>query len=319
MPQFRKHFSIFIKTVITFGLLAFLIYKIHWRELLVTIQEVRPGYLLLSSIMVLIGEGIIAIRLKVLLDPTIFYLPVLRLLKIGFVAWFYAFFLPAGLGLGIARWFLITGNKQGRFEFALVTLVEKSLFFGVCLLSIVIPLMILADAQTVALRGLLIPVFVVSAICLTLLYAFALWPRANSLAGKWIMAAKEQMGNRMHFLGEILPKSGLYLCRFDLIGKAGFLTLLVQAAILARIITLFYSVGVSLPMITALWISSLVFVIQALPISLAGIGVRESAFAYAFGLYGLSPESGVAVGVLFFGQMVLCALIGGSVRLARNG
>ncbi|MDY6832174.1 MAG: UPF0104 family protein, partial [Thermodesulfobacteriota bacterium] len=63
------------------------------------------------------------------------------------------------------------------------------------------------------------------------------------------------------------------------------------------------------------WISSLVFLLQLLPVSLAGIGVREGAFAYMFIQVGLPPEQGVAVGVLFFSQFLLVAALGGVLEL----
>jgi len=315
MPQFRKNLSFLFKTLITLVLLVFIFYGIHWKEFLATLSRVDIGWLIISSLIVLAGEALIALRLKVLLSPTSFDLPVFKLLKIGFIAWFYAFFLPSGLGLGIARWFLITGNKRGRLIFAFVTFIEKSLFFAVCILSIAVPLIVIADNQTAGLRKALLPVLMISLVAMAILFALVLFPPANRKVGEWLEAIKNRIKYRLDFLAEIRRVSSLYSGQLDKIGEAGILTLLVQFAILTRIIMLFYAVGVDLPIVTALWIAALVFLIQALPISFAGLGVRESAFAYAFGLYGLRPESGVAVGVLFLGQLIMCALIGGMLRV----
>ena len=68
-----------------------------------------------------------------------------------------------------------------------------------------------------------------------------------------------------------------------------------------------------------LWISTLVFFLQSQPVSFAGVGVRESAFAYAFGLYGFGQEAGALVGLLFFAQMAVYAAIGGVLEITDRG
>jgi uncharacterized membrane protein YbhN (UPF0104 family) len=59
----------------------------------------------------------------------------------------------------------------------------------------------------------------------------------------------------------------------------------------------------------------LVLLLQIIPVSFAGIGVREGAYAYLFGLFKLPPELGVLTGILFFSQEILFAVIGGMFEL----
>ena len=54
----------------------------------------------------------------------------------------------------------------------------------------------------------------------------------------------------------------------------------------------------------------------ALPVSFSGLGVREASYAFFFDLMGLGPETGVALGMLFFIQMLLMAFIGGILEIA---
>jgi len=100
---------------------------------------------------------------------------------------------------------------------------------------------------------------------------------------------------------------------------ASLITLGIQTMIILRIVFLFRAVGVDLALLTIIWIGSLIFIIQILPISFAGLGVRESAFAYAFVLYGLNPEAGALVGILFFGQLVINACFGGVLEFSDRG
>lgn len=98
--------------------------------------------------------------------------------------------------------------------------------------------------------------------------------------------------------------------RSDLLLVAGT-SFVVQSIVVLRLFFLFLAVGLTLPWQTTLWAGSLIVFLQSLPITLSGIGLRESAFAYTAELYGHEPELGVAVGLLLFSQIILSAVIGG--------
>ena len=63
---------------------------------------------------------------------------------------------------------------------------------------------------------------------------------------------------------------------------------------------------------------SLVLLLQTIPVSFAGIGVREGAYAYLFTVFGLAPEKGVLIGIVFFSQMLILAGIGGLLELFEH-
>ena len=66
------------------------------------------------------------------------------------------------------------------------------------------------------------------------------------------------------------------------------------------------------------WMGSLVLLLQVLPVSFAGIGVREGAYAYLFTLFDMAPEKGILIGVLFFTQMLVFAIIGALLTLLEK-
>ncbi len=60
-------------------------------------------------------------------------------------------------------------------------------------------------------------------------------------------------------------------------------------------------------------------VLQTLPVSVAGWGVRESFFVAAFGLLGVAPPAALAVSVLFGLLFLLSSLPGGALWLLQGG
>ena len=59
----------------------------------------------------------------------------------------------------------------------------------------------------------------------------------------------------------------------------------------------------------------LITLTEALPISINGIGVRESAFAFFFVMYGHTVEQGLAVSLVIVAERYLLGLFGGSLLL----
>lgn len=71
------------------------------------------------------------------------------------------------------------------------------------------------------------------------------------------------------------------------------------------------ALDIDLGLDTAIWISAAVYAVVLLPISFAGLGVRDITLIKSFGLLGLAPPLAVALSVLLFADPLLNALIGG--------
>jgi glycosyltransferase 2 family protein len=94
---------------------------------------------------------------------------------------------------------------------------------------------------------------------------------------------------------------------------------LVQCALdAASVMALAWSLGLSVSWLDALWINVLAYLAILLPISVAGLGVRELAVIVALTPLGIPKEEALALSVLMFGATLLNALIGGVVQLATR-
>ena len=111
-------------------LLTFLLRTIVWEEMRETALRIRPSFFFASLMLVFLNRLLVSYRLQILMRPTDLHLPLMRLFRIGFIARFYALFLPAGLGITLGRWYKVTENKVGRVQFLIVNLIEKSFFFS---------------------------------------------------------------------------------------------------------------------------------------------------------------------------------------------
>ena len=73
------------------------------------------------------------------------------------------------------------------------------------------------------------------------------------------------------------------------------------------------AVDVSVHLSFYLIVTPLTWVIIMLPISIAGLGVREGAFVFFFGQQGISAASALSLSLLVFGQALIIALTGGII------
>lgn len=97
-----------------------------------------------------------------------------------------------------------------------------------------------------------------------------------------------------------------------------------QALIFQALVTLSnyfaaVSVGVDIPVVALAWIVAAVSLVHLLPISLAGLGVREGAYVVFLQQYGVPASDGLALSLAVFGVIVAQALLGGLLELFWSG
>lgn len=102
--------------------------------------------------------------------------------------------------------------------------------------------------------------------------------------------------------------------------KPYFVASLVISIIYQLLLTFVYFIGatlmgVSLPFSDLIWIVVLVTLVQLLPITIAGLGVRESAFVFLLGWYQVSATTAVALSLIVFSVSLLFGLCGGLLSL----
>lgn len=315
----RKTLKKFILQICFSCLVTFyLITKIDWPVFIDAFKQINTVFYLLSTGMVLVSVYINSSKFYWLLKDTVLTLPTSRLMAINLMARYYSVFLPTSLGHAAVRWYKVTKNKQGKSFFLASTIVERLFFLLILVVCGTIPLYLYKpqNLSIVFLRAKLIGPLVATYIILFVLLIYFCVPRIQQVCIKAIsrIITIKQGGKIDQFLKNFSLKNISP-------GKLGLLCLfsiLWQFIFLIRIYLIFKATGVPLSFPEAVWIGSLVMLLQVLPVSFAGLGIREGAYAYFLALYGLPPEQGVINGLLFFSQMLLLAGIGAVLDLIEK-
>ncbi|MEW6443459.1 MAG: lysylphosphatidylglycerol synthase transmembrane domain-containing protein [bacterium] len=283
------------------------------------LRSIDLRFFSLAFLFFMLSEVPVAVRLLRLLKPTVLQPTFVRILTVDIISRFYAAFLPAGVGTNLFRWYKITGNRSGRGQFLVVLAVEKILFLATTLFASGMPLLLIEDDRLAPFKRAFLPVFWSFAALVCLLFLYLLIPSLQDACERLTRPLASRLPARLRVLWDKVVAAGrLYQGAWKVMGWGLVLSVCVQLCLLLLFLCLFFALRVHLPVLDILWISSLVFLVQTLPISLAGIGVRESGFAYLLGLYGIPPEKGVLIGVLFGALFLIRCLVGVGLYLAER-
>lgn len=308
----KKIFQIIVSSIF----LAYIIFKVNLISLFHSILSINPEYYFFSFIVMLANTFILAKKYLIVMNPSGIYQSFLKLVKINLICRFYSMFLTSAIGQSVIRWHISTKNQQGRLKFLAVIFFERATFiFALC--SIVTLTLILAQPPVP--REIAGSIFIPLSLLLlgSALYFFFL---NFSVFFNWfnrILSTISRKSESM-LVGKLIDFArmfSIYQGKIRFLVSSLFLSFVWQLFFLLRVHLLMVSADVHLDFIDVSWMASLVLLIQVLPISINGIGLRETAYAFLFGIRGLPPEKGILIGILLFSQMLLISAIGGIVQL----
>ena len=308
-----------IKLGITLSLLVYLGFKVDWHQINAAISHINLLPFAFSYLILLLCSIPLAMRLRILLKPTVLQFGLKRLIQVQFISQLYSLLLPSGIGISIARWYKITQNRLGRRVFVVITLIERVMLSMTLLLCTGIPLLLSKDEAIQSFRSSVLPIIFLLVFGCFFFFSFFLHPwvyEKFSLTVRWIQS-RFSSGLLRRILG-IYEDCGLYVDKRHLLLEGFAHHLVFQALNFLRFYLVFVALRVDLPFITILWISSLVLLVLSLPITIAGFGLRETGFAWVLAFYGIDPERGVILGGMISLQVFLNIGIGAILNMLEK-
>jgi glycosyltransferase 2 family protein len=312
MSGHRKKLILILKIGISSLFLGYLCFRVNWQTLSSALFKINIVYYLISMIVAIAASGIVALKYHLLIRKTPISLPVRTLLKINLISRYYALLLPSAVGVEAVRWLKVTNNRGSKALFTASSFFERFSFLSVLLFAGTIPLFFSVKPEIIILRKQLLP--------LTIMMFAGIFTGIAFILSK----------NLQEYLRALLklekwPKLNSFLQNFSLRKKSKtlyaniyLLSIIWQILFVFRLILLFKSACFSLGIWDITWMGSLVLLLQIIPLSFAGIGIREGAYAYLFTLFKLPSEDGILIGILFFSQMLIFAVIGAVLEWTRG-
>jgi hypothetical protein len=123
---------------------------------------------------------------------------------------------------------------------------------------------------------------------------------------------------KIKFLSSFYAPLMDYKAKKEIIFKGLFLGFVVQCIAIITVYVLSISIGLKVPIIYFFMFLPVISVASAIPISVAGLGIREAGFVLLFSKVGLTSAEALSLSLLVFMAMCVVNLIGG-VEYLRIG
>ena len=304
------------KIGVSAGFAIWLAFKVDIPILIDILSAVEFEYYVAATLVLFLNSFLLALKYKLVMKPSGISQPLLQLVKINFICRFYSLFLTTAVGQGIIRWHISTKNQAGRIKFISVMFFERSSYVLALLLAVLFSSSFITnpDIHTVLIK--LYP-FLIIGLATLLLYFFYLNSSSVHRVIKNIFSPLKGKAKHRLVTGLVdwLSADSIYLKKQKMLAGSIIIALIWQVLFLLRVYLLAGAIDASLGFDQIAWMASIVLLLQLIPITLSGIGLRESAYAFLFKVYGLPPESGAALGLLLLSHIILVAAVGGLIVL----
>ncbi len=299
MPKF------FIKLFISLAILLLLAYAADLESLKNSFHTINFDAIIYAFLLILLIRLVMALRWKVLLNFYQVKASLLKLLEIMFVSNAVGYLLPSGLGADIIRVYELSKNK-GSSEKVLASVFLDRVFGLISMLLVALFAAMYAGFS--GQMGWSIPFFLFLAV-LMLPVAFIV---IRFLLSKNISLSS----NRKLFI-----KISNFYSRFILamqqtdISMYGYCVLILLSVLVQLIrslvfVCIFIGLGADIAIIHYFVFVPIVFILMLVPISIGGLGVRESALYAFFGPFGLSVATCTIAGLIFHALQLVMIIPG---------
>lgn len=288
-----------LRWVVSITLLCFLLWITDIQLIQVAVESANWKWLLAAQLSAVMLTAFGAVKWWVLMPrsrsaPSTF-------VRVNFISNFVGIFFPGIVGIEAARIAGITRSSKdlpAAFAsvlvdrlFGLLTLATLVSFGGILAYSIVpVPITITCS---------------ISLVFLILMAYVAMNRRCRELLNSII---PNKLVAQLNKLYECLD---LYRERNTTLALSFVLSLIFQIGRVCMIYLLTLSIGINVPITYLLVVVPVALFVQMLPISVYGIGVRESAMVSLLAIVGVSAENAIALGLLTLAVQIFGALPGG--------
>ncbi len=302
----RKRYLIFLKLAVSISLIVFIYRKTPLAQIGDLLFNIDLRYLLPIAVLLFFNTVISARKWQLFLRADDVDLPLWNLTVSYLSGTFCNLFLPSSIGGDSYRIYDIARQSRQAVRSAASVFADRLSGFvamvTLSLISSIVVMMIFGSARFVVIPSLLL-----------LIFFFIVF----------VMARKEQVGKFMnltrlnrfdtlnHFIDKLFISFENYGRRRGLLGRVMTLSFLFQILAIMIVYLMARSLGADTPFYYFSAFVPVIMVMEALPISIYGIGVRDYGYVYFFTQVGMGDLQTRSLALCFMTISICYSLIGG--------
>jgi uncharacterized protein (TIRG00374 family) len=307
----KKYIILLLKFILSAAILVFLFNKIPLMEIGNSLQSAELHLIVIGLIITGFFIYLSAFETGYLTQVQGIIISTLQIVKIHLVTNFYGLFLPGAISGGAVKWYKLT-KFSGKSDAAAVVVFNRFLeIFMLVFTGIIFSLPVLiniGETQLIIIWLIILSVLITSYYLILNAKALRFFERIvlsfpiNEFIKRYVL----RFFTSMHRFRNLTLKDNLEI-----------LVLLFSYHSLAIIIYYLFaiSLNINISFFDIAWIRSVIGILTLVPISFAGLGVREGSLVYLFNSYGIPPHSAMAFSFLLFFKTIFMSISGGVIEL----
>jgi uncharacterized protein (TIRG00374 family) len=298
----KKNLFFAAKLTVSISLLAYLISIVDFSATLARLRDIKFGFAVIAFFISIGMVMLSALKWKIILRADGLDTPYLSLLQSYYIGNFLGLFLPSAFGGDIYRVYALSSIGKG------VGKVTSSVIFD--RITGLFALLSISLFGYLALPDTHHDLYVV---ILYVVGVFAFFMLTSKTA---IDQLRTYQHTPVRYVIEMLTSFRSYRTDPRNLWKIIAIAFLFQFLIVINNTLYTFALSIDIPFRQLVVIIPLVFLTEALPISVNGAGVRDTAFVFFFVMLGHTKEEGLAIGLLVIAMRYIGGLVGGSVLVA---
>ena len=320
-----RHLSLAVRVVVAVAAIGWVLHGQDWGELGKVFQRLNPGYFAVSLLTYTLAQLVIAVRWWLLLRAQSIHIELLAAFRLHFLGLFYNNIMPSSVGGDLLKAWYVTKHTEKRLEGALSVFIDRVVGLGGMTLMAVVAYLVFLRGRSIEgdedtgsalassfgfYRAILFWLGVGIAAVFAVLLAH---PRSR--------VAIRRIGGRIAVRGVALLRRAwmavvVYCSKPLTMLAALLLTLVAQSVVVVGFCLLGHNLGIDAEAKSYFVVFPISWVVAAIPVSIAGLGVLEAGVVTLFtSLTGATAEGALALALCQRFIWVLVSLPGGGVHL----
>ena len=302
-----------IKYLIGIAIFALIVFNVDFSQSLEILKNINCFYLFLNVPLFFISMYLASVKWHLLMKSLNF----VELFKSNLISFYYTLFLPGQLASEGVKAYRLINKKNSASKVSCSVLIDK-------VVGIIALLVVGAVGAGLSSFGdrVLVLVYVFSGLALVFFLFIYFSPQCIKLSHYIIsLVLRGTRLKDLKFLKTFLSKLDERIKKIEatfkeIVADHKSILLSICLGVIAQLINslgqyfIAKSLGIELGFVEWLWIFAFMSIALLLPISFAGIGIRESSLAGIFTYLSLSVESAIAFSLASYILMIIYALIG---------
>jgi len=324
-----KYFKLTIRILVTFVLLALVFRHVDLQQLWQAVRTARSEYLVMAWAASFAFFVLRSYRLRLILKQQSLDVGTFTIFKISAATALYSLVLPGLMSTGV-KWYILkkaTGKGTNIFNSMLYNQLSELIVMSACALLVLIitnpTYLLFPDTKHLWLLPTICSIILVLIIAVTL---FLLSPRTSGYVLKILSYMLKPLPNKMQNKARQAMNEATTFQSTGWQFHAIMVLLNIITQVVGSIVVYIFAAkaaNFSISLTVHIWLTSLVFILGRIPITIANLGIREWTLVGILAAYGVEESSALLMSMILFSNIIIKAIIGAGFMiqwsLAKKG